>query len=382
MEPKSRCCSVLGGLAIAAGLAACGGSGSQLLPSASGSAIATPAPPPPHYVIVTRALDTGTLYFVRDDGVLLGSHSFGGDVSGLTAYVASTSAAGRFWYIARSDGHLHSITPNGADADVAELPDVVGSSSPGGEGLAVSPDGTQWAWGVLLGSGPTGPWQTRVDLGGVGRTARHALEEPTSNYVLSPVGWTSGGVLVSRNATGVGGCCYLTPEYGARDAMLLDPTTLQATSTWPGCATAAVSGAGSFACAGPVRTGRILVHKAGGGDITVTAVPPSVWVGWAIVDDSANRVIFGVIHDLGEGSGRGPYIIDTEAGDLTTLGVTKLFDQTTPDAALPGVAVVVTAAPAAVDLANSTVALRSASQGSKQLGPKGVAFAGILQLPS
>ena len=308
------------------------------------------------------------LYFVRDDGVVLDKHPFN-----TNDYVASTTAAGRFWYISRADGHLRSISPVGSDTDVAALPDVTGPA--GASGLAVNPTGSQWAWGVTLG-GATGTWQTRVDVGGIGIPTRHALAESTNNAVLSPIAWTSLGVLVARRATGIGGCCYPTPEYGGRDAMLLDPTTLGATSTWAGCSTAEASTKGSFGCAGAT----VEVHRSTGAEVSVHALSAVSRVGWTVVDDTRNRVLFAVIHSQGQGGAAGPYVIDTEAADLSSGIVTKLFDQATPDAVLPNGSIVVTSAPMAFDYQQLAITVRSTSGNVDQLGPVGSEYVGLVQL--
>lgn len=334
----------------------------------------SPSPSPSaHYAVVTIHGDDSTVYFVRDDGVVLGKHIF----KSLTDNVASTTAAGRFWYIARADGHLHSVDPSGNDADVAALPDAAGQPATSVSGLAVSPDGSQWAWGVTQGGG-AGTGQTRIDIGGTGVVIRYALEQMTSNPVLQPIAWTSQGILVARRMTGIGGCCYLTPEYGATDAILLDPTTLAATSTWAGCSTASASTSGSFACAGAT----VVVHRGASSETNVSASPPISRVGWTVVDDARNRVLFGVIHSQGQGGATGPYVIDTEAGDLRSGVVTKLFDESTPDAVLPDGSLIVTSAPPAFDYQKMSVLIQSTSGAVTQLGPVGSEFRGLVELPS
>ena len=347
-------------------------SGATATPSTSSSFPPPPSSPSPlgHFAVVMLHGNDAMLYFVRDDGVVLGKHAFN-----TNDYVASTTAAGRFWYVSRADGHLRSIAPAGSDTDVAALADVTGQPSAGASGLAVRPDGSQWAWGVTLG-GATGPWQTRIDVGGIDLPTRHALEESTNNAVLHPIAWTSLGVLVARDATGIGGCCYLTPEYGARDAMLLDPSTLGATSTWTGCSTAAASNNGSFACAGAT----VDVHRSTGAEVTVHALSTVAQVGWTVVDDTQNRVLFGAIHSQGRGGAAGPYVIDTEAADLSSGVVTKLFDQATPDAVLPDGSVVVTSAPTSFDYRQLAITVRSTSGTVDQLGPVGSEFVGLVQL--
>lgn len=308
---------------------------------------ATPSPSPPvSWVIAVENSQDGSILLVRDDGTVLATFK-------PTDTVAHTAAAGRFWYVLR-DGQLHSVTPDGIDTDVATLQDGANAA-----GLAVSPDGRQWAWGIS--SEGTSP-RVHVDVGGLGLPTRTALDAPSSGGDEQVVAWTSVGVLVGQFGEG-GGCCYIPPEELARGAMLLDPATLQVSQSWPGCATAAATDAGSFACVEVFRTGKLTVHEAAGVTTSVTAEMPAQAVGWAHVDDSRNRVVFGVIHSLSGG-----YRVDTEAGDLATGAVTTLWTQVVPDALLPDGRVVVTSVPLASTDARA-VYVRSETGASHQIGP-------------
>jgi len=328
-------------------------------------------------VIVERDTDRATLLFLRDDGTLLGTHTFDSSTS---TFTASTTAAGRLWYVASSDDHLRYLTPDGTfETDLGALQDLGNGNFI--SGLAVRADGKRWAWGVEI-AGAVGPTRTRIDVGGVGVATRVTLEEQATNHVLTPIAWTSQGILVARDATGIGGCCYLTPEIAGRDAMLVDPTTLQMTKNWPGCATAAASPEGSFACVTSAsRPARLTVHRTTAPDITVTALPPSREVGWALVDDAYNRVVFGAVHSFGNGGSEGPYAVDTESGDLPGGVVSVLADHATPVAALPDGRVVVTSAPARLSGSTSTVSVQAPSGASQQLGPEGAEFVGAFPLP-
>lgn len=312
-------------------------------------------------VIAVGHSPDGTVSFFNDDGSLAGTRTFSAsnapDMSGFA------TAAGRFWYISKGDHHLHSVTPNGSDTDIAPLQDL--STSP--YGLAVSPDGRQWAWGVWLGT--SAPYRVRVDLGGVGMDTRYAMEESTSNSVLEPLAWTSAGLVVERQATGIGGCCYLIPETGAKDAMLLDPGSLRTVDTWPGCATASASDAGSLVCI-PTTPGTpaLVVHRQQRSDVTLQAQAPVRRVGWAIVDDARGRALFGVVHSDGAGGSSGPYSIDTEAGDLGTGQVATIAGAVTPNAVLPDGRLVVTSAPPVLSPSGFLVSIRSTSGQMQQLG--------------
>jgi hypothetical protein len=101
-----------------------------------------------------------------------------------------------------------------------------------------------------------------------------------------------------------------------------------------------------------------------------------------VVDDAHNRVLFGVIHSQGQGGGPGPYVIDTEAADISSGVVTKVFDQATPDAVLPDGGVVVTSAPPAFDYQQLAITVRAASGNVEQLGPVGSSFVGLVHLPN
>jgi hypothetical protein len=322
-------------------------------------------------VLVLLEMDGVTIDFVRDDGTVLGKHAF---ASSGSTYLASTGAAGRFWYVGASDHHLHAVAPDGSDTDVAALADIGGSNYV--NGLAVRADGQQWAWGVLE-TGASGPTRMHIDVAGSGVATRKALDQATDNPILVPLAWTPRGIVVSRSITGIGGCCYLTPETAGRDVMLVDPSTLQVATQWNACSTAAVSALGSFACiasSGGVSTGAVAVHRASGTDVTVTSIAPVEHVGWSIVDDDHNHVLFAVVHSSGAGGGDGPYLIDTEQADLASNTVTKLFDQVTPDVVLPDGRVVVTSAPQVVNGASSSVFIRSPGGSSLQVGPTGAGF--------
>jgi hypothetical protein len=330
-------------------------------------------------VLVLLEMDGVTLDFVRDDGTVLGKHTFS---SGGSTYLASTGAAGRFWYVGASDRHLHAVTPDGTDSDVAPLADIGGSNFI--NGLAVRNDGQQWAWGVLE-TGASGPTRIHIDVAGTGVATRKGLDQATDNPILMPLAWTPRGIVVSRSVTGIGGCCYLTPETAGRDVMLVDPSTLQVTTQWTACSTAAVSERGSFACiatSGGVSTGVVTVHRASGSDTSVNAIAPVEHVGWLTVDDDRNNVLFAVVHSSGAGGGDGPYVIDTERADLAGNTVTKLFDQTTPDVVLPDGRVVVTSAPQVVNGSSSSVFIRSSGGSSLQIGPTGAGFLTSFRLTS
>jgi hypothetical protein len=370
--------AALAGVVAGALVSACG----QTSPGSSSSATPSPSPsqgPPAHTVIVVLDSDGVTVEFVRDDGTVLGTHKFS---NGLSTYAASAVAAGRFWYVAAADHHLHSIAPDGTDVDVAALSDTDGGNVV--NGLAVSSDGQRWAWGILV-VGASGPARARIDVGGAGATTRMGLEEPSTNTVLIPVAWTPRGLLVSRSLTGIGGCCYLTPETGGRDAMLVDPATLHVSNTWTGCATALATASGSFACVtGSGQTG-VTVHPATGPDVDVSPLPPVAHVGWALVDDTQGRVLFAVIHSFGAGGGDGPYKIDTEQAALTAHQATHLLDQVVPDAALPDGRIVVTEAPAvptsgAPGSAPPSVVIATSGGGKLRIGAAGAGYLGAFQL--
>ena len=295
---------------------------------------------------------------------------------------AFATASGRLWYVANTDGHLHAVAPDGTDTDIGALQDAGRSSQNYLTGLAVSPDGRNWAWGVTTPGSPGTAATTRIEVGGAGGPTRNALSEPASpggepGPVLAPLAWTSRGLLVSRNETGIGGCCYLWPETGGRDVMLVDPTTFAVVKTWTGCQTKFVSVAGSFACAAST----VVVHQAALSDVQVAALPPVAGLGWLVVDDVQRRVLFAVIHDRGAGGGDGPYVIDTEQGDLVSGVVTKLYDQTTPLAILPAGRAVTAAAPAVPGLGQGyPLSIRSSSGASVQIGPRDAQFIAAFQM--
>jgi hypothetical protein len=350
-------------------LAGCGASGGGVTPTPSHGASQQPIPTatqPKPWVI---AYFSGGLHFLRDDGTVLGT----------SATTAATdvfaTANGWLWHVG-DNGHLRAAAPDGSDTDFGSLQDVGTSSHNYLTGLAVSPDGQRWAWGVTTPGAPGAAATTRIEVGGVGVPARVALSEGAApggepGLVLTPLAWTSRGLLISRDATGLGGCCYLWPEEGGRDVMLVDATTLAVVKTWSGCQTRFVSMAGSFACdASPV-----VVHQATGTDVRVAPIAPVAGLGWIVVDDVQGRVLFAVIHDRGAGAGDGPYVIDTEQGDLASRTATKLYEQVTPLATLPDGRVIVAMAPAVPSSGQGyALSIRSSSGSSTQIGPRDAQF--------
>jgi hypothetical protein len=302
--------------------------------------------------------------FLRPDGSQLAQAS-------APSIEYATAAAGRLWYIHQLDGHLHSLAPDGSALDLGVLEGLPGNPA---SGLAVSSDGGKWAWGVCTGCN-SGAGRARVYIGGVRTAARLALDEPTVNKVLDPLAWTPRGIVVARDVTGIGGCCYLLPESAARDAMLLDPATLQLTTTWSGCMTSFVSPKGSFACG-------LTVHLADGSTKAATPLPPVVGVGWAHVDDARQRVVFTVLHNRGQGDGGCPCLIDTEAADLKTGAASKLVDQVTLDGLLPDGSIIVQSAPAVPSGAMHQEWVVSPDGTRVQLGPDaGVELLAVIPQP-
>jgi uncharacterized protein YceK len=335
---------------------------------------ATATQRPQHWVI---AFFAGGLHFVRDDGTVLGSSA--------TTFVTDefATASGRLWHIAK-DGHLRAIAPDGSETDLGSLQDAGTSGQNYITGLAVSPDGQSWAWGVTSPGSPGAAARTRIEVGGVGAPTRIAMSEAASpggepGLVLVPLAWTSRGLLISRDETGLGGCCYLWPEIGGRDVMLVNATTFAVVKTWTGCQTKFVSMAGSFACDGSP----VVVHQATGTDVEVAPIAPVAGLGWIVVDDVQGRVLFAVIHDRGAGAGDGPYVIDAEQGKLASRAVSKLYDQATPLATLPDGRVVVAEAPAVPSSGQGyRLSIRSSSGSSAPLGPRDAQFIATFPLTS
>lgn len=323
-------------------------------------------------MIVVQKRD-GTLLFLREDGTVLGSHKLS---SQQLFFNDSAVADGKFWYIDSSGQHLHSLSSDGTDTDVAGLAEASRNLI---SGLAVSPDGARWAWGVQLASVGSNT-RTHIDIAGPGAATQTALDEATNNPVLTPIAWTSQGILVERENIGIGGCCYIKPEAAGRDAMLVDPSSLQVTGTWTGCATTSASATGSFACVSD-KPPAVVVHRGSPVAVTITPLSPVVEVGWAFVDDADSRVVFAVVHSLGNGGGDGPYVIDTESGDLSNGKVTKLVAQQTPEAVLADGSIVVSSAPAAPSSGiPSTVSLLTPAGSLQRLGPSGVQFVAAFTL--
>ncbi len=349
-------------------LAACGGAAATptAVPSQTAAASASPtnSPQPVAVTIAVEKNDARTVLFLRADGTTLGQ-------TDLQSAEDVTSAAGKLWYIGAGDGHLRTVGVDGSRSDVGFLE---GLATPGSttSGLAVSGDGSRWAWGCL--SCNSSAPRTRLYVGGAGIRAHIVLDEPTSNWGLVPLAWTASGLIVARQATGLGGCCYLTPEIGHMDAMLVDSATLQVSATWSGCSTASASQKGAFACVSASLT----VHLPDGSTRMVSPTPPVAGVGWGHVDDAGNRVVFAVIHSRAGGEGVCPCVIDTETAALDTGVVTKLADQMTPDGLLSNGRVIASSAPLLPGQGTFSEWLLSADGTRVQLGPNGAHFVAIV----
>ena len=205
-------------------------------------------------------------------------------------------------------------------------------------GLAVSQDGRRWAWGGCVGCAPNvGHMRARIYAGGIDIPDKLVLDEPSANPVLIPIGYTPRGIVVARTATGIGGCCYIPPEAGHRDVLVVDPTTFQISQSLNGCNAAYTSPQGSFVC---TSTPPMTVHLADGSTRSVAAGG-----GWVHVDDSHGRVVFTLIHSRGQGDGGCPCKMDVEAAPLDGGPVTVLADQMTLDDVLPDGGIVAATAP-------------------------------------
>ena len=378
-------------------LAACGGGTAQNSASPSGSASASPAAPK-HYAIVLQDQATQGITFVREDNQPLGTYTLPPTQSGLPIISTQmTTAAGKFWFIA-PNGHLFSVSTSGTQSDMGLLPDTPQSGSAAQYsifGLAVSPDGTKWAYGVLISSSSgNGSAQTQIDVGGVGQTPNHTAPQTVNSQGWYVLGWSAQGIVASMGAIGIGGCCYLSPEAAGMYAVTIDPSTLSTSKTWQGCATSDISANGSFACVAAncftgvsastspcanAANGMITVHRASQPDVQITATQPVLHAGWTLVDDTNNRDVFGVVHSIGN-SGPQQYVIDTESGNLGTQAVTKLGDQVLPDGVLASGDVVVSAAPQDPTSGQAGVSVLHANGSMTQLGAGNVSFVGLIAL--
>jgi len=292
----------------------------------------------------------------------------------LPSPVGVVAAAGRLWYV-DSANHLRTLGVDGRAADMGVLQSLAASGPGSAGGLAVSADGRRWAWGVCSGCSGSGA-RTRVYLGGIDTPEKLVADESTTNQVLIPVAYTSRGVVVVRSASGLGGCCYLSPEDGHTAVLVVSPGALQPGPTLPSCVTAYASEAGSFACVGRMVT----VHLADGSTRAVMPTQPVAQVGWARVDDAGARVVFTVLHSRGQGDGGCPCNLDTEAGSLSDGSVTKLADQMTLDDLLPDGRIVATSAPALPGEGPTVDFIVSPDGTRMRLGPDGESFLAVVPM--
>jgi len=363
-------------LALALAAAACGPvAATPRSPGVPAAASPTPASPSPtptpqRYVIAVVEPIHGTVSFLDSEGRQSGQAT-------IPWPVATATVAGRLWYVDAAN-HLRAVGVDGQASDMGALQGMT-AAGPGGMvyGLAVSGDGRAWAWGECAGCGSSGG-RARVYTGGVGAAEKVVLDEPASpNEVLIPLGYTAHGLVVVRAASGFGGCCYLPPETGHEDVLLVDPTTMQVTQTFKGCVSAYATPLGSFACTGST----VVVHLPDGSTQTVTPTSPLALVGWVHVDDAGGRVVFGVIHSRGQGGGGCPCKIDTEAAALNGGSVTTLADQMLPEAVLPDGRIVATMAPMIPGSGPYSIWIVSPDGTRVQLGAATSELVAVLPLP-
>lgn len=346
-------------------LAACAGPDAPSSRPAGTTAAASPTAVPtttPRSSVVALMTPAGMVLFVDPAGRTVTQVS-------VASPIATSAAVGQLWFVDQAR-HLRAL---GIDGRVSDLGVLRGLTAPGATawGLAVSDDGRRWAWGELIGA------STRVYVGGIDTPERVALDEATTNRAFVVLAFTARGIVVARSATGLGGCCYLPPEYGHKDALLVDPATLQVSLRWDGCATASATPLGSFACTGAALT----AHPADGQTQAIAPIGPVVTAAWAHVDEAGRRLVFGVVHTRGQGDGGCPCRIDTEDAALDGGAATRLADQVLPDAVLPDGRLVVASAPAVPAQAPPSHWLLSPGGARTQLGPDGAEFLAILTTP-
>jgi hypothetical protein len=342
--------------------------------TAAGSPVApstSPTATPRQYVVAVWASSADTVLFQNSQGSTVGQAK----VPRTTAAIAA--AAGQLWYI-DTDKHLRAV---GVDGHVSDMGVIRSLAVPGAVayGLAVSEDGHRWAWGGCVACAPSaGDARARIYAGGIDIPDRLVLDEPTSNPVLLAIGFAPSGIVVARSATGIGGCCYIPPEAGHKDVVVVNPTTMQVSQSLTGCVAAYASPQGSFVC---TSTSALTVHLADGLTRSVTPMSPVVGVGWAHVDDTHSRVVFTVIHSRGPGDGGCPCMIDVESAPLDGGSVTVLANQMTLDDVLPDGGIVATTAPSLPGQGTAATDWVVRPDGSRvQIGQAGAQFLAVLQL--
>lgn len=114
----------------------------------------------------------------------------------------ATVGGDRLFYV--SSGHLHAVAASGLDQDRGALAGM-DATDPGWGGLAVSPDGSRWAWSYLVGAPP--PLHSRMEIAGLHEQAHTVLDETHADapLYLEPVDWTDAGVVVVDQPGNIGG---------------------------------------------------------------------------------------------------------------------------------------------------------------------------------
>lgn len=142
--------------------------------------------------------------------------------------VVTGGPAGAYWF---ANGHLMRLDVRGQVTALGEAH---------GDSLAISPDGTQWAYSVMApSSSENSGWLNQLWVGGTTHAPRMIAsrtessdpsapvpaDAPAAQWVYRVLGWNERGIIITRMLTGVCGCGPFADERFNGHAALVDPMT-------------------------------------------------------------------------------------------------------------------------------------------------------------
>jgi hypothetical protein len=343
MTPSRRTV-VVAGLVI--GATACGGGASSTTPagpssssapinSAAATQATTPTAPstPKTFVLMVQNPTGVSVRFVRRDGTELRR------VPMPAGMRFATVGGDRLFYV--SAAHLHSLGADGSDHDMGAL-DGMQATNPGWGGLAVSPDGTRWAWSFLVGTSGA-PMRSRMEVAGVGEKARVVLDAShDSPLYLEPIAWTEAGIVVADQPGNIGGFPLFFDDHYWWFTRLLDPVTFaqRTLSTGQPCPFNDIAADGDFTCLSAHPAQVVLTR---GATRRTFALPGTVVnAGDALIDPAGRRIAIGINRSDSTGQSDQQWKVDIVMFDVATGAATALpFSGVVPVSWLPDGSLVV-----------------------------------------
>jgi hypothetical protein len=112
----------------------------------------------------------------------------------------------------RSDGHVLELRTDGSTADLGGGMPTSSAPTTVPVRALVSPDGGQWIWSTMSGSGTT--FTSHIWLGSDGRAPREVMKATEDSRALQPYSWTLANPLIVHQSVGIGGYILFNQAFG------------------------------------------------------------------------------------------------------------------------------------------------------------------------